>query len=235
MYRFRALRTVAFAFLILGFTRAASQANEFYYVLIFGSQSSPKRFRDCHSWATFVKATGEGTDPNNYAIEAHTLSWMPASLDVKVWNPFPEPGVNLDLEQTLQFAAQHQESITLWGPFRIGKAIYERSLKIHEIVDSGVVEYRAISTSRNILISDCIHAVAAVDPQFGRGHYPLIRIGKPASRYIARQISKRTLIDQSQGDNGWLIPRLGLAGRGIEVIPPSAVPPRGCFLCQCPD
>ena len=65
----------------------------------------------------------------------------------------------------------------------------------------------------NLLISDCIHAVAAVDPIFGREHYPLIRIGKPASRYIAREIMTRGPargIEQERYDNSWLIPRLGL-------------------------
>ena len=70
--------------------------------------------------------------------------------------------------------------------------------------------YRAISTPENLLVSDCIHAVAAADPVFGRGHYPLIRIGKPASRYIARQIMTRSPFDQTLFDNSWLIPRLGL-------------------------
>ena len=50
--------------------------------------------------------------------------------------------------------------------------MYERSLRVKAILDSGEAQYRAISTPRNLLISDCIHAVAAVDPVFGRGHYP---------------------------------------------------------------
>jgi hypothetical protein len=73
----------------------------------------------------------------------------------------------------------------MWGPFRIHQVVHERSLGVKEILESGVAEYRAISTQRNLLTSDCIHAVVAVDPIFGRGHYPLVRIGKPASRFIA--------------------------------------------------
>jgi hypothetical protein len=78
------------------------------------------------------------------------------------------------------------------------------------ILESGRAEYRAISTPRNLQISDCIHAVAAVDPVFGRGHYPLIRIGQPARRFIARQIMTRSVFDQWDSDNSWLVPRLGL-------------------------
>jgi hypothetical protein len=104
-----------------------------------------------------------------------------------------------------------------------------------KILDSGVAEYRAISTPRNVLISDCIHAVAAIDPAFGRGHHPLVRIGKPASRYIARQIMMRSVFDQWQGDNSWLIPRLGLDHYPIEFVPPHQIPKENCGLCRHPD
>ena len=98
-----------------------------------------------------------------------------------------------------------------------------------------MAQYRAISTPRNLLVSDCIHAVAAVDPVFGRGHYPLIRVGKPASRYIARQVMTRSAFDQDQTDASWLIPSLGLGRYPIEVIPPEQIPRRNCLFCRCPD
>ncbi len=124
-----------------------------------------------------------------------------------MWDPFPEPGVNLDLENTLQAVSRNGESVTMWGPFQILPQVYERSLRVKAILDSGSAEYRAISTPRNLLVSDCIHAVAAVDPVFGRGHYPLIRVGKPASRYIARQVVNRSVFDQNLTHAEWLIPR----------------------------
>jgi hypothetical protein len=123
----------------------------------------------------------------------------------------------------------------MWGPFRIQQVVNERSLWVQRILDSGAAEYRAISTPRNLLVSDCIHAVAAIDPIFGRGHYPLIRIGKPASRYIARQMMTRSVFDQWQGDNSWLIPRLGLDRYLIEFVPPQQLPKQNCFLCRCSD
>jgi hypothetical protein len=191
--------------------------------LIFGSQSHPKQLRYTHTWATFVKVVGEGPDLSQYAIEYHTISWYPASFNVRVLAPFPEPGVNLDLYQTIDAVTRNNESITMWGPFVMEREIYERSLRVAQILDSGEAQYRAISTARNLLISDCIHAVAAIDPVFGRSHYPLIRIGKPASRYIARQVVTRSVFDQYAYDNSWLIPRLGLDRYPIEVIPPQQI------------
>jgi hypothetical protein len=81
--------------------------------------------------------------------------------------------------------------------------------------------------------------VAAVDPIFGRAHYPLIRIGKPASRYIAREIVVRGLenrgIDQAAFDNSWLISRLGLDRYPVTVVSPRQIPRRRCRLCRCPE
>jgi hypothetical protein len=214
---------------------APARAETYYFGMVFGSQPSPKRLRYTHTWATFVKATGEGPDLSTYALEVRTISWLPRSLDVRVLNPFPEPGVNLDLHQTIAAELAHGDSITMWGPFVHLPMVYERANRVASILESGAAQYRAISTQRDLLVSDCIHAVAAVDPEFGRGHYPLIRIGKPASRYIARQVMMRSVFDQAQYDNSWLIPRLGLDRYPIEVVPPQRIPRQGCVLCTRPD
>lgn len=222
----------------LGSAAGSAQGGEYYYVMIFGSQSSPKLLRYTHTWATFVRAVGEGPDPANYAIEAHTISWLPQSLEINVWRPWPEPGVNLDVYQTLDVVLSRRESVTMWGPFLVDKQLYDRSQWVLQIIASGAPQYRAISTSQDMLISDCIHAVAAVDPVFGRRHYPLVRIGKPASRFIARQIMTRSPergIEQERYDNSWLIPRLGLDRYPIEFVQPQQIPRRNCVLCVHPE
>lgn len=211
-----------------------ARAGTYYYSMIFGSQPCPKQLRYTHTWAVFIKATGEGTDPNAYAIEYRTISWLPRTLDVRVFNPVPEPGVNLDLYQTLATEYSHGDSVTMWGPFVMAPELYERAGRVVSVLESGEARYRAIS-GRDLLTGDCIHAVAAVDPVFGRGHYPLIRIGKPASRYIARQVMTRSHFDQYQYDNSWLIPRMGLDRYPIEVVSPQQIPKRGCVLCVIPE
>src|SRR5687768_721274 len=54
---------------------------ERYFILVFGSQQTPNRPKYSHSWATVVKVAGcdryEGR-----TIEPHTISWMPASLNI---------------------------------------------------------------------------------------------------------------------------------------------------------
>jgi hypothetical protein len=229
------VRVVAVAGILLAMSAETARAGESYYVMIFGSQSRPKQLRYTHTWATFVKAVGDGPDPRAYALEVQTISWLPQTLEVKVWRPWPEPGVNLDLYRTLAAMSTNGESVTMWGPFFVRKEVYVRAQGVIQILASGAAQYRAIDGPLDLLISDCVHAVAAVDPDFGRAHYPLIRIGKPASRYISRQVMLRGHYDQTLFDNSWLIPRLGLDRYPIEVVPPQQIPRRGCLLCNRPD
>jgi hypothetical protein len=221
--------------LLLFFAPYTVRAEEYYFTIIFGSQSHPKVLKRTHTWATFVRAVGEGPDLSTYTIEHHTISWLPRSLKVRVWSPRPEPGINLDLHQTLAFARHNREHVTLWGPFVIGTELYHRALHVKQVLESGVAQYRAISTTYDLLIADCIHAVAAIDPEFGRDHYPLIRIGNPASRFLARQIMMRSHFDQMKYNNAWLIPRLGIDPASITIVHPQQIPKRDCFLCRCPD
>jgi hypothetical protein len=208
----------------------AASAEEYYFTLVFGSQSHPKQLRYTHTWATFIRAVGSGPDLTTYDLYVHTISWLPATLNVRVWALNPEPGVNLDLYQTMNAVLAKKENIDVWGPFLIRQEVYERSLIVKAYADSGAVQYRAISARYDLLVADCIHAVAAVDPVFGRGHYPLIRIGKPASRYIAKQLMKRSHYDQKLYDNSWLISRLGLCAYPVRVISPQELDAKMPFL-----
>lgn len=220
---------------LLTLAATAAKGDERYYTIVFGSQSNPKLLRYTHTWATFVRVVGEGDGLRQHQVYAHTISWLPASLNVRTWALLPEDGVNLDLHATLDMVYKNGESVTAWGPFEVTGMVYQRSLRVKAILDSGAAQYRAISTQRDLLVSDCIHAVAAVDPVFGRGHYPLIRIGKPASRFVARQVMTRSLFDQYQTNAPWLIAHLGLDRYPIDVIPPQQIPKQGCVLCRCPE
>ena len=107
---------------------------------------------------------------------------MPQRLDVRVFNPVPEPGVNLDLYQTLATEYAHGDTVTMWGPFVIARGDLRAVAAASPRSSNRARPATGPSAARDLLTGDCIHAVAAVDPVFGRGHYPLVRIGKPASR-----------------------------------------------------
>lgn len=203
---------------LVGTSSRSAHGAEFYYMLVFGYENDPKQFRYSHSFATFVKATGEGTDPAGYALTVHTISWVPRNLDVRIVRLKPEPGLNLDLDRTMQLAAHEHASVTMWGPYRITPEIYAKSVEQYHRLNRGEQLYRAVDGPLNPRVSDCIHAVGAIDPVLGRRRYALDKVGKPASAYIAKQFIRRSHFDQSQIDNGWLIPRLGLTQYPVEYV-----------------
>ena len=216
--------------LLPGFVPGLARGDDRHYVLIFGAQPTPKKIRYSHTWATFVRVIQDDANPANVQLFAHTISFYPADLEVRPFAAKSEPGVNLDLAATLALMRQNNAGTTVWGPFLMRPKVYQRSLEVWSKMESGAIEYRAMDTFRKEVVSDCIHAVTAVDPEYGRGHYPLTRVGKSASRYIARQVVERGNPIRTYPDQPWLIEALGLNQPWVEVILPSQMPQRRGIL-----
>src|SRR5262245_57140744 len=72
----------------------AAAPGERYFILVFGSQATPKRPKYTHSWATVVRVTG-CNGPEAPTVEEQTISWMPSSFDIQPWSFHVEPGTNL--------------------------------------------------------------------------------------------------------------------------------------------
>jgi hypothetical protein len=187
--------------------------NERYYLLFFGSESKPKVPKYTHSWATVVRVTelGPGTAP---AIDAQTISWMPATLDIHPNHFKVEPGVNLDLHTTIREMLKHDEKIVMWGPYEIWHGAHRRFLTQKEFLDSGAIGYQCIDSigeaARNGNGSDCIHAITDMDPKYSRTRYPLSFFGVSASRHAVRQVLSRGAVIDPPKTHDWLISALGL-------------------------
>src|SRR4051812_38710009 len=69
-----------------------------YYMTLFASQNLINRAYCSHTFATFSMVD----DQHN--VTERTVSWLPRSQEVKILKA-PEPGVNLNLERTLSWAA----------------------------------------------------------------------------------------------------------------------------------
>jgi hypothetical protein len=186
---------------------------ERYFILVFGSQSTPKQAKYTHTWATVVKVTGcdgQGTP----TAEESTISWMPASLTIRPTSLRVEPGSNLALHFTIEEMLKHDERVSLWGPYEIGPGTYYRFNVQKQFVESGQVGYQCIDSigeaARTGKGSDCIHAVTDMDPLFGRGRYPLSYFGDSASLHIVRQLHTRPIIISPEAKHDWLLPVLGL-------------------------
>jgi hypothetical protein len=194
--------------------RDPAPPNEHYYLLMFGSQSDPKKAKYTHSWATVVKVVdrGQGQPP---CIQADTISWMPATLDIDPMSFRVECGTDLDLCTTINEMLKHDERISLWGPYQLRTGLYRKFLLQKEFMDSGKIGYQCVDTvgeaARNGNGSNCIHAITDLDSQFDRGGYPLWRFGEQASAYVVNQIVARDGFIDPCTKHDWLLVALGIA------------------------
>jgi hypothetical protein len=186
---------------------------ERYFILVFGSQSTPKVPKYTHTWASVVKVTGcDG--PGAPTIEEHTISWMPATLDIHPTSFRVEPGTNLGLHFSIEEMLRNDERVAVWGPYEVGPGLYHRFLVQKAFMESGQVGYQCIDNigeaARCGTGCDCIHAVTDMDPLYSRERYPLSYFGEAASRHIVRQLHTRPIIICPEADHCWLLPLLGL-------------------------
>jgi hypothetical protein len=128
-------------------------AQESHYVTVFGSGSNPLRFKHTHTFATFTKVT---ESPSGQVIENHTISWMPATLNIRPFALRPEPGVNLTQDQSFQWAESHGLRTSVWGPYNITPERYEALLVRETNLESGRFRYRAIGGfTKSSTVSNC--------------------------------------------------------------------------------
>jgi hypothetical protein len=193
-------------------TPKPSRADDSYYMIVFGQQGSANQVDLSHTFATFVKAAGAGPDKTKYVIDAHTISWMPRSLDVKALRR-PEEGVNLNLKETLLHARGIKTEVCMWGPFRIKKELFDRAVLQEARLKKGDLDYKLLDTRfRSATAMNCIHAVCDIDTEggllpTGTAH------GKEASLMVLTHLS-RWIVDNDK-THEWVGQRLEL---GKDIV-----------------
>jgi len=221
-----------------------------YFMLIFGAESVPKRGRWTHTWMTIVKATPRegmtgytpaGEQAKYYDLLAHTISWMPARLTIRVIKFRPECGVNLDMVTSIRYCLNHGERIALWGPFEvnplIAEEVYATTRKQIALLESGRVLYKSLDFegSAAAWCKNCIHAVSDMDGIGRRLAYNEIRHnGWEGSRVIVRYMAGASRIDPSVRHE-WVAQALGLdkyciSRQQIQVCKPAAAAPAGAAV-----
>jgi hypothetical protein len=211
----RKKRTFGLVALILLAVTGRAPAGEAYFVMVFGSQQIPNHPNFSHSWATFVRITwpGNGPCPKFVTMEAHTISWLPQTGDVRFLALLPECGANFDLHTTMKYVLDNHERISMWGPYQIEPDLYCRALKQIEHLESGAVKYKANDTlHRASHVSNCIHAVSTtVDGTRLRVFFPVW--GETASFDILKRMSP--WIVDCHRIHSWIGSVLGLDGYPI--------------------
>ncbi len=176
------------------------------YMVIFTYQGPNRRPREAHTFASFVRARGKQPS-KNARLETHTISWLPANLQVALLRLRPEPGKNLGLEESLDLGAAANADIAAWGPFQIRKDLYDRALAQIDRLNTGQVGYKAIDTGfRPDVATNCFHAISDI------GNGPLLNTGlayaDDATEMVIAHLSD-SIVDREE-QHPWLIPRLGL-------------------------
>lgn len=189
------------------------QAGERFYLTLFASQTTPRIPRRTHSWGTVLRVIdqGEGQPP---LVESHTISWLPATLEIHPWSFHTEKGANLGLQETLDYVLAKGQRVSQWGPYECRPNLYYRFLMQKEFLESGRVGYQCIDTAGEAARTgngcDCIHAMTDMDPRFSRNRYPLIRFGDSATRFIVREVRRRDVLINPGQSHAWLNAYLGL-------------------------
>jgi len=183
-----------------------------YFVILFGSQATPKTPHRAHTWAMAIKATQiPGLPPT---LETHTISWMPQSLDVQWWRLNVEPGFNASSEFSFANALETGQHISAWGPYETWSGLYKRFVLQKEFLESGAVGYQCIDTigeaARKGNGCDCFHALSDMDPYYDRRRYPQYMYGDSAARNIVRHLQERPTLINPKTTHDWLFCALGL-------------------------
>lgn len=191
---------------------APAEPNVRYYVMLFGSQATPKTPHRSHTWAMAIKATClPGAAP---ILETHTISWMPQSLNVRWWKLNVEPGFNASNEFSFAYALQSGQRVSAWGPYETWSGLYARFIAQKEFLESGAVGYQCIDTigeaARRGNGCDCFHALSDMDPYYDRRRYPQYMYGNAAARNIVRHLQDRPTLIDPKTTHDWLFPALGL-------------------------
>jgi hypothetical protein len=159
---------------------------ERYYMTLFGAQSVPFRNRLTHTFAEFTR-----TVPTPYGeavAESHTVSWLPATLRIRVFALRPEPGVNLSLQQTFDWVASFGGRVSGWGPYELGPDRYYPTLQRKAELESGAILYRAVgAVLRSDPISNCGQSFTRADPVLGRRFQPTPAPGESGTTHLARR------------------------------------------------
>jgi hypothetical protein len=153
-------------------------------------------------------------------VTAHTISWLPAKLDIDATSRNVEPGANVELHDTIRNSLRTNQEIAMWGPYEVWHGFAYRFLMQKQFLESGAVGYQCIDVigeaARNGNGCDCIHAITDMDPRYPRWRYPLAFYGQPATANLVRRIMHAPVTINAPATHDWLIPALGLDRYDIE-------------------
>ena len=205
---------------LLGLETSATSllGEERFYMAMFAYQGEPNLPRNVHTYAVFVRASDAAKGEEDPRLEIQSISWMPRSLSVSALRRAPEAGINLSLEESNRVGRSIGSAITMWGPYRIKKELYEMAARQKERLDRNAIAYVCIDRGyRGGTASNCIHAVSDLDVTQGPLETGTAR-GNAASMMVLRHLER--YIVSTDEDSTWLCNRLNLKPTEIRFATP---------------
>ena len=191
---------------------ASAQAEEYYFTTIYGAQRPIlNQPRYTHTWAGFVKLSGEGCDLRTYQAEFFTISWLAESLEVNPRRFRAEPGINLTQTKTEEWCEQNRMEIAQFGPYQIKPELYTLALQRWQQLERREMQYHAsdlLNSSRSGAICNCIYSVLDIDGRDPTFRFVTLGFGYKGSAFVDRRYSK-WIIDRDKNFL-WVNERVGI-------------------------
>jgi hypothetical protein len=149
-----------------------------YFLVVWGYQGVGNPPRESHSFLTVYR----GDDLMKGRVAPATISWFPADRGVSLVGT--ERGRNFSLPQTLAIACQGRKQVATWGPYEIPPALYQRVLARINLLESGRINYSALSLRPGSM--NCIEAAGDIT---NKPFHPLMSWGHQASKATVRHLS----------------------------------------------
>jgi hypothetical protein len=177
------------------------------YLCAFAYETTPRHPRLSHTFFAFVRTDGR-------SFEVHTVSWLPQTNSVRLLRRSGEPGMNLDLQRTIENARSVQAQLYCVGAYQIRPELYERALWQIARLNSGRILFKAVEKGEPPdRTANCISAISGMVPE--RGPFlPGTNHGRDASELLVEHLSP-WIINRDQ-QHRWLLEKLGLPRDVIE-------------------
>lgn len=187
------------AVVLLLASAAAAQTGDRYSVTLYGGHANVLRPRTGHTWAVFTHTfpTADG----GTAAEQFTISWLPATLNIRPFALHSETGANLTHEQTMAFMTSGKRpQVEAFGPYEITADRYQQGLMERAWLESGLIRYHGLGMfGRRGDVMHCIDAVTRTDPEWERRASPSVANGVLGTFQAVRAMDHSGFADSGPG------------------------------------
>lgn len=189
-------------------------SGERYYVTLFGGQGDLFRPRTAHTWATFVRTVV--TSAGETIVSEDTISWLPATLNVRPWALRAETGANLTLQRTFDFMGsqpQWRQRVAVWGPYEITADRYAQAMAQKTLLESGAIRYHSLGLfGRKADVMHCIDGVTRIDAEWERKADPSRWYGEAGTAQAVRAAVRSGVILNPTVTHDWIIQTINPTG-----------------------